>query len=163
MKQANRDILKNWPQQQDQGSVLVELALITPVLVLIILAAVEFGYAFRSHQILQNAVREGARFSALPGNQVSELNPNATEMAIKQRVIDYCQKAGLASAVSEAEIAINQNYLISYKSVADDGVTAVRGSQVTINHAHKLLFGGAMLPVGGQIALHASVVFRNMY
>jgi Flp pilus assembly protein TadG len=163
MKQVHRIATKSWLQQDDQGSVLVELALVTPVLLLMLLGTIEFGYAFRAHQILQNAVREGARFSVVPGNQVSALNPNATEMAIKQRVIDYCQKARLNSTVSAEEITINQNYLIAYTSATDDGVTGVRGSQVTIKHVHALLFGGAMLPIGKTLALHASVVFRNMY
>ena len=161
MKHAGRSLQENWIHSDDRGAVLVEFALVLPLLILILLATVEFGFAFREYQILQNAVREGARFSALPGSQVSPINPNATLSAVQQYVIDYCNNAHISSPVTAPEISIDQNYLISY--TAADGVTGVRGSMVSINHTHSLIFGGAMLPVGGQIALRASVIFRNMY
>ena len=161
MKQTGKASPRIFAHPADQGSVLLEFALVLPLLFLILLATVEFGYAFREHQILQNAVREGARFSALPGNQVSPLNPNATLAAIQQYVVDYCQKAHIGTPVKPEEITIDQNCLISYS--ASDGVTGVRGSKVSISHTHSLIFSGAMLPIGGQIALSASVIFRNMY
>jgi|WetSurMetagenome_2_1015567.scaffolds.fasta_scaffold759755_2 Flp pilus assembly protein TadG len=160
MKQLNKFLRENW-RTDDRGAVLVEFALVLPLLFLLLLAAVEFGYAFRTHQILQNAVREAARYSVLPGNEVSSLNPNATEAAVKQRIIDYCQSAHLDPVVTAAQITINQHCPISY--TAADGVTGVQGSLVTIDYTHNLLFGGAMLPIGNHLTLHASVVFRNMY
>lgn len=160
MKQVGRALQEKWIHR-DRGAILVELAMVLPLLFLILLATVEFGFAFREHQILQNAVREAARFSANPGNQVSPVNPNATLAAVQEYVIDYCNNAHISSPVNPDEISIDQNYPISY--TADDGVTGVRGSMVSISHTHALIFGGAMLPVGGQIVLTASVVFRNMY
>ncbi len=162
MKQRHRILRKNW-RKDDQGAALVEFALVLPLLLLLLLATVEFGYAFRTHQILQNAVREGARFSALPGNEVSSLNPNATEAAVKKKVIDYCTSAHLNPVVTEAQITINQHFPINYSSATVDGVTGVQGSQITVDYPHNLLFGGAMLPISGSITLHAGVVFRNMY
>jgi len=138
-------------QKAHSGAVLVEFALVLPVLCLFFLGTIHFGYAFRAHQILQNAVREGARFASLP-------DPNATEEAIKNYVIDYCRKADLKPDVSSSEITVIRTYEI----VIDENQT-VLGSQVSIDHPHPLLFGGAMLPIGGALTLHASVVFRNMY
>jgi Flp pilus assembly protein TadG len=161
MKQLHRILRKDWRNKDDQGAVLVEFALVLPLLFLMLLATIEFGYAFRTHQILQNAVREGARFSVLPGNEVSSLNPTATEDAVKQRVIDYCQRAHLDPVVTAAQITINQHCPISYTD--SNGVTGVQGSQITVDYTHNLLFGGAMLPISNHLTLHASVVFRNMY
>ena len=151
-------------QGGDRGSVLVELALVLPVLLLFLLAAVEFGLVFNEYQVLQNAVREGARFSALPINQASLNDPNraAKMTAIQQFVLNYCSAQIVTPPLTAAEITINQNYSIPI-SLANYGVTAVTGSQVSIVHTHTLLTGGAFLPGGGTLTLQASAVFRNMY
>jgi Flp pilus assembly protein TadG len=140
--------------------VYVEFALVLPVLLLLFLAAVEFGYAFREHQVLQNAVREGARYSSLPVNSAALNDPDraAKIAAIQQRVIDYCQAEKITPAIEPADIIVNQNY-----PIAIDGSTTVRGSQVSVVHRHTPLAGGTFLPGGGVFTLQASAVFRNMY
>jgi Flp pilus assembly protein TadG len=144
----------------DRGSVLVEFALVTPVLLLLFLAALDFGLVFHDYQVLHNAVREGARFSALPRNDAPLNDPNrgATIAAICAIVIDYCNAEKINPPVAPGEITINQSYPI----VIDASVT-VRGSQVTVVHTHTFLVGGSFLPGGGALTLQASAVFRNMY
>jgi len=53
-------LLKN---QKGQG--LVEFALILPVLILILMAIIEFGFMFNSYLTLSNGVREAGRSAAL--------------------------------------------------------------------------------------------------
>jgi Flp pilus assembly protein TadG len=161
MKQLNKFFREDWRKKNDRGAVLVEFALVLPLMILLLLATIEFGYAFRTFQILQNAVREGAHFSALPVNEAPPLNPHANDAAIQACVIDYCQRANLNPLVTAAQITIDQHCPIAYS--AADGTTGVQGSEVKVDYTHNLLFGGAMLPIGGSINLHASVVFRNMY
>jgi Flp pilus assembly protein TadG len=50
---------------RDRGQSLVEFALVLPVLLVVLLFAVDFGRAFYSWVILQNAARIGANFAAL--------------------------------------------------------------------------------------------------
>ena len=53
----------------DEGSVLVELAFAIPIMTLIMVLIVDVGLIVREHQVIQNAAREGARFSCLPENE----------------------------------------------------------------------------------------------
>src|SRR6266705_3178298 len=81
---------KNGSSSADQqGSVIVELALMLPVLAIFILGATDLGIIVREHQVLQNAAREGARFSAQPANNIDPSNPTATPNSIRDKVINY--------------------------------------------------------------------------
>jgi Flp pilus assembly protein TadG len=50
----------------DRGSQLVEFALIFPLLLLVVMGVVDFGFLFQRYEVLTNAAREGARIAALP-------------------------------------------------------------------------------------------------
>ena len=49
---------------------MVELALAIPLLTILLLTLADLGLLIREHQIIQTAVREGARFSALSENRL---------------------------------------------------------------------------------------------
>jgi len=51
----------------ERGQNIVEFALVVPVLALMLFGIFEFGNLFRTQIQLQNAVREGARFTAIGG------------------------------------------------------------------------------------------------
>ncbi len=53
--------------RSERGQALVEFGLVIPVLLLVVCSIVEFGNLLRVQIQLQNAVREGARFTALGG------------------------------------------------------------------------------------------------
>lgn len=141
--------------KSEKGAVLVELAIVLPLLALIFLTIIDLGLVIREHQILQNAAREGARFSTLPMNWINPRNPGATANAIKQRVIDYCQQEGLA--VGLEDVTLNQLYPI------DVGGLTAYGSEVTVTHESTLLIPGAPLIPVGQLNLAGRAVFRNLY
>jgi Flp pilus assembly protein TadG len=63
----------------EKGTVLVEMAIVLPILVLILIGTIEFGIVLHDHLVLQNASREGARFGVV-GN---------SRAAIEQRVRDF--------------------------------------------------------------------------
>jgi Flp pilus assembly protein TadG len=144
------------PGQKDQGTAIIEIVLVMPVLVLCLLVAIDLGLALREHQVLQNAAREAARFSALPGNQVSPLNPNATLTYIQQRAVDYCQREKVT--ISASDVAVDQAYTIPIGGT----VTSVAGSHISIVHRHSLLIGVPYFGAG-TLTLRAGAVFRNLY
>ena len=47
-----------------RGAVLVELALLAPLLVTLVLGAIHFGYLFYLYNSLEKCVRDGARYAA---------------------------------------------------------------------------------------------------
>jgi TadE-like protein len=49
----------------ERGAVAVEFALIFPVLLLLVLGILEFGYGYHSWDVTQNSAREGARVGAV--------------------------------------------------------------------------------------------------
>lgn len=59
-------IIKN-----EKGQGLVEFALILPVLILILMAIIEFGFMFNSYLSLSNGVREAGRSAALGSNNAA--------------------------------------------------------------------------------------------
>lgn len=140
----------------DAGAVLIEIAFVLPLLALLFLMVVDVGLAIREHQLLQNAAREGARFSSLPANWISPLNPLATEAAIKQRVIDYCLEESIT--VNSGDITVNQNYPIPIS-----GGLISRGSEIIVTYNRQLLILGAPILPTGSMQLTGRSVFKNLY
>ncbi len=51
-------------ERRRSGAVLVELALLAPLLVSLVLGAIHFGYLFYLYNALEKCVRDGARYAA---------------------------------------------------------------------------------------------------
>jgi TadE-like protein len=139
-----------------RGAVLVEFALVLPLLALLFLTVVDMGLVVHESQVLQNAAREGARFSALPISWIYRLNPVATEAAIKERVTAYCREEGIV--VNPADVTIGQRYPID----VGGGVTAL-GSEVVVSYERAFLIPGAPLLPFNRVRLTSRAVFRNLY
>jgi hypothetical protein len=64
--------------RQQRGAIAVEMVLILPVLLLLVLGIVNFGYLFGQKLALNQAVREGARMAVVPGtNNGADVNTTA--------------------------------------------------------------------------------------
>ncbi len=143
--------------ETERGVVLVELALVLPLLTALLLTIVDLGLVLREYQIIQNAAREGARYSIHPPNWIDWRNPGASDLAIRQRVVEYLQQEGIMD-VGVASVTVVQTAPIA----APDGLT-LEGSRVTVTYTRQLLIaGGGLLPVP-QVTLTAEAVFRNLY
>jgi hypothetical protein len=68
------------------GAELIEFALVTPVLLMVVLGIVDFGFLFQRMEVVTNAAREGARVAVLPGYSVADA---------KARACDYIVTGGL--------------------------------------------------------------------
>lgn len=62
----------------ERGAVAVEFALILPLMLMLILGIIEFGFGYHAWDSTQNGVREGARLAAVDSNETD----------IRQRVED---------------------------------------------------------------------------
>ena len=141
---------------RQKGAVLIEYALMLPLLVLVFLAIINLGLVVHEHQVLQNAAREGARFSALPRNQLGPSNPTGSLAEIQNRVVQYAALEHVT--INPTEVTVNQSWLI-----AIGGGQVIYGSAVTIQHPRAFLLPGAgLLPYGG-LTLTARAVFGNLY
>ena len=140
----------------ERGAVLVEFAIVLPLLALLFLTVIDLGLVIHESQVLQNAVREGARFSALPTSWIDPRNPAASEAAVRQRVTDYCREEGIV--VDPAAVGVDQRHLID----VGGGLTA-RASEVTIDYQRPFLIPGAPLLPFARVRLASRAVFRNLY
>lgn len=138
-------------RQPQRGTALVELALVTPLLLLLSLMVMEGGAMIRTHIVINNAAREGARFSSLEENA-----GNVT--GIQQVVVAYAAMNGVT--VSSAEVSVVQNLAVP----GPNGVW-MTASEVTVQHPYDLVYV-PKLP-GSQVdevtVLFGRAVFRNFY
>src|SRR5687768_1788226 len=70
----------------ERGQALIEFALIFPLLLLVMLGIVDFGFLFQRYEVLTNATREGARIAVLPGYDAAD---------VRLRVCSYMQTGGV--------------------------------------------------------------------
>lgn len=116
-------------QRRERGQALVEVALVVPVLLIMVLGTVDFGWALRSWMTVTNSAREGAHAGAL----------GASCEDIQQRAVGA--SAGLLSAAD-----------VSVKNCRGDPGTSV---VVTVTHDYSFVtplgsllttFSGSTLP-----------------
>jgi Flp pilus assembly protein TadG len=77
--------------KKNKGQALVEFAIVIPLLMIFVMAIIEFGFMFNAYITISNASREAARLGAVGGNNA----------AIETRVDDVAQDLNLA------EITVN--------------------------------------------------------
>jgi Flp pilus assembly protein TadG len=84
----------------DQGAVLAEAAILTPVLMLLIFGILEFGLLFRDYLAISDAVSDGVRWGALQGDDVryiTDPDDDDVEVAVTP---DYSIVAAIREATS---------------------------------------------------------------
>lgn len=84
----------------ERGQAMIEMALILPVLLLIVLGTLEFGFAFDHHLTLEYASREGARTGAALSNADNDAAVCAT---VDPQIIAAVQRV-LTSPGSDIEL-----------------------------------------------------------
>jgi Flp pilus assembly protein TadG len=156
MRRASNQTQKTDDKQR--GTVAVEFALILLLLAILLMGIMEVGSIARDYQVLQNAAREGARFSALPANRLSGAqDPNLVLQTIRNRVVDYLPRE--KNNVPAGNINVDQTYPVQI------GALTVQGSRVTITYTRPLIFSGAtsLIPSLGSLPLVGNALFRNFY
>jgi len=63
--------------RRERGQSIVETALVLPILLVVVMATIDFGWALRSYVVITNAAREGAREGVV----------GTSETGIKDRVV----------------------------------------------------------------------------
>ena len=130
----------------ERGSELIEFALVFPMLLMVVLAIVDFGFLFQRYEVVTNAAREGARVAVLPGYTTSD---------IQDRVTSYATAGGLPTTptVSIAATTITA------------GSSTWPATTVNVSYSHQYLFlGGIASWFGGSfssVTLTAASTMRN--
>src|SRR5688500_16912386 len=132
------------------GNALIEMAIVLPLLLLLIMGMVDFGFLFQRYVVLTNAAVEGARVASLPGY---------TSADVSARVADYVSKGGFTVAMGP----VNTNTVAVPLPGPGGGVWP--GSQVTVTHVYNYEYVGpiAALFSGGftSVTLTSTATMRN--
>jgi Flp pilus assembly protein TadG len=149
--------LHSHTQKNQRGAVIVEMALILPILLVFFVGIIDFGLILREYQILQNAAREGARMSMLQRYELKTLGATdqaTVTAAIQQRVVDYLAQEHIT--IASSDVLINQDYAIDL-----GGGLSASASQITVNYTRSMLIGNGW-PFG-PVALKGEAIYANLY
>lgn len=124
--------------RNDDGGVLIEMAIVLPLLLAVMGGIVDFGRLFQRQEVITNAAREGARIGALPGYG---------EADIQARVNAYLDDGLFNGAASNATV---QREIITITPGAGPSFSAVR---VTVTYTDSYLILGPLVGlIGGNAA-----------
>lgn len=138
MKRRNR-----W-MEDENGQALIEFALITPFLLMMLIGIIEFGRAWNLHQVVTDASREGARKGAI-------WDPTITENDVRTVVL---QRLG-AAGVPPAAVTVTMNNVLGGTDTPLD---------VRVSVPYRFMFFGPLVgwTLGQRdIQLVASTTMRN--
>ena len=124
--------------KSERGAELIEFALILPMLLLIMLAIVDFGFMVQRYEVLTNAAREGARIAVLPGYTTAD---------VKARVCAYVENGGVPATgcPDPSNPAIQVNDVAIPMPVG----AALEGKEVLVTYTHAYMFVG---PIAGLLS-----------
>lgn len=131
----------------NNGSVVVEFALLLPLLLLLVFSIIEFSFALYDKAIITNASREAARAG------IVLRTPKLTKSQIATVATDYCQNNLISFAQNAAPSVV----------VNDNGTTAFGTPlQVTVSYVYTGLgFGQIISALAGPITMSASTTMNN--
>lgn len=150
------------------GAEVIEFALTLPLLLLVVLGIIEFGFLFQEYEVVTNAAREGARIAVLPTYSATA---GVTQTNVTTRINQYLTAAGLNTASATIYGGSGCPGACTWLPVTDTIIAGTPGLcvkvfPVTVHYAHPVafargitLFFGKTLPT--TITLKATARMRN--
>ena len=118
-------------RRQQRGAILVEAALVLPILIFITFAVIEYGWIFVKVQQINNAARHGARIGAL------------AYVEANSRVVDEVRSLMLAAGITGYSVAFDPSDV----SLMSPGDTLTITVSVPYQGADIELLGIPLIPV----------------
>ena len=142
--------------RSERGAELIEFALVFPLLLMIVLGIVDFGFMFQRLEVVTNAAREGARIAVLPGYDDAD---------IQTRVCDYVETGGVPVTGTCDTTGDNPTVVVQDADIPVAGGT-ISGKRVLVTYTHNYLFlGGIATWFGGgtftSVPLRGVATMRN--
>jgi Flp pilus assembly protein TadG len=114
--------------RSDRGAELIETALTLPLLLLVVVGIIEFGWVFQKYEVITNAAREGARVYVLPN-----FGPADAVARVQQYLTAAGLNAGAATIPTPAAPA-----------ETDLGGTCIWTITVSVSYPHQAPFLGGI-------------------
>jgi len=118
--------------RSERGAELIEFALVFPVLLMVVLGIVDFGFLFQRMEVVTNAAREGARIAVLPGYATAD---------VQARVTNYVQTGGVPVTGTNPVVSVTDVSIPT--GVGGPNLT---GKRVQVTYTHSYVFIG---PIAG--------------
>jgi Flp pilus assembly protein TadG len=119
-------------RSDERGAVIVEFAVTLPLLLLVLVGILDFGFVFQQYEVMTNAAREGARMAVLPGYANTD---------VQNRVAIYLTNAGISGAatttVTPTQIALG------------GGLASLPATKVTVQMNYTFKFLGPIAQLFG--------------
>lgn len=135
----------------ESGAELIEFGLTMPLLLLVMLGIIEFGFMFHEYEVVTNAAREGARIAVLPAYTADDAKTRATQ---------YLVASGLKNAQISPAPTVSAAAPVSL-----GGGKCVSAITVTVSYQHPVPFIGGIVTYFGQsfgtVTLHESSTMRT--
>lgn len=130
-------------RQRSSGQALVEFALVSPLLFVLVLGTIEAGRFLLYYEVMNNATREGARYAIVHGNDstcpsgpppagyVNECDPNGDN--VKQAMVDAAlDMADVGDLVVHEPVWTNRSTPANPKPGDPSTGSNLRGEYVTV-------------------------------
>jgi Flp pilus assembly protein TadG len=138
--------------RSERGAEIIELALVTPLFLLLIAGMFDFGFLFRNWEVVTNAAREGARMGVLPDYACDD-----TTTDVEDRVTDYMAASGITDTTSYS-VDVNSTTLDTAAGTFSACVVFVELTQpLPTLSVIGTLTGGTF----GDVAVRANAVMRT--
>lgn len=140
----------------ESGTQIAELAIVMPLLLLLVLIIIEGAAMVRTHQVLNNAAREGARLSSVSDYKCD--GDAGCLGAIRQAVVQYASDNRVT--ITTAQVQVDQS-----KSVVQPSGIGIHASQVTVTMPYPLPLLSSLpwFGIPGTVTLAGTAEFRNFY
>ncbi len=125
--------------KSERGAELIEFALIFPLLLLVILGIIDFGFLFQRYEVLTNATREGARMASLPSYTAAD---------VKGRVCAYLLAGGVPTTGCPGN-PTNPAVSLADEPIPVAGKPTMQGAKVTVAYSHSFMFVGPIVSMMG--------------
>lgn len=139
MTESKRDGFR-WVRRNRRGATLVEFALLIPVLMLVLLGIMEFGWLTFNQLTVANAAREGARMAAV----------GKTTSTIQARVINQAKPVAVTTADIKLESAAQP-----VPASNDPSWGSWPGDDTTVTPAENAVKSGNLVRITVKIRHHA--------
>lgn len=122
--------------RDDSGNAVVEFTLVTPILLIVVLAVIQIVLALHVRSTLTAAAAEGARSAALSGSSLT-----VGERRTKE-VLDDAIGGGAATSVSASRVMVGQAPAIRVRVTARLPLLGMLGPETLIVDGHALVERG---------------------
>lgn len=140
----------------ERGAELIEFALTLPLLLLVVVGIIDFGFLFQRMEVVTNAAREGARIAILPMYATADA---------QARACNFVQTGGVP-ITGACPTPTNPTITVTDVTVPIAGGATMPAKRVEVNYTHNYMFIGpfaAWFGGGGftSVPLRGTAVMRR--